>query len=123
MNVAEAIPGSQALSNLFKAAKSKIGSFIKPSIGKTVTTAAGEPYVFKGQQWVSAKTGRIATKDVAQELTAQATKGKKLAAGAGAAAADFRAGAGSHAAGVGGAWRGAFSFRLWRSSQRTDGTQ
>lgn len=93
-NIAEAIPGGQALSNLFRAAKSKIGSFIKPSVGKTITTAAGEPYTFKGAQWINTKTGRVATKDVAQELTAQATKNKKMAAGVGAAAAGLATGYG-----------------------------
>lgn len=44
----------------------------KRAIGKVVKSAAGEPFTWKGAQWISNTTGKIATTDVAAELSKQA---------------------------------------------------
>lgn len=57
-------------------------SKVKPQSSNTVAIPVnteidlnGEKYVWKGAQWLNSKTKRMATKDIATQLTAQASQG------------------------------------------------
>jgi hypothetical protein len=50
------------------------------SPGETVQAADGDSYEWKGAQWINKSTGKVAKKDISQQLTKQAKSGKTTVA-------------------------------------------